>query len=309
MRDDQHIVCFGQCADLLAGGDAAYSADVRADILAGMACHQHLELPQVDGALAGGDGYAHLAGDFGHGIHVVGRHGILKDHRAVRLDGTAKRDRFRQSHAAVDFQHEVEVRADGLTADAHLLHFPLDPAGVEFALSVRGTGGSVAEDLRGRKAHLLQLLILFHQLLTVFGDVHDRSVDTHLIAGLAAQQLVDRHTQSLALDVPQCDVDGRDRAHDDRAAEINRPQEILVEVLDAEGVFANEVIRKFFDGSCRRLQIAPVAGLAQTHDSGIGVDLYEEIVLRKAQLHVRNFHSAFSPVTLLYYRCSRKNLQ
>ena len=73
----------------------------------------------------------------------------------------------------MDFQHEVEVRTDGLTADAHLLHFPLDAAGVEFTLAVRGAGGAVAEDLCGRKAHLLQLLILFRQLLTVFGDVHD----------------------------------------------------------------------------------------------------------------------------------------
>lgn len=133
----------------------------------------------------GGDGHAHLAGDFGHGIHIVRRHGILKDHRAVRLDGTAKGNSLGQGHAAVDFQHEIKIRTDSLTADAHLLHFPLNPAGVEFSLAVRGTGGSIAEDLRGRKAHLLQLLVLFRQLLVVLGQVHDRSVDPHFIAGLA----------------------------------------------------------------------------------------------------------------------------
>ena len=47
--------------------------------------------------------------------------------------------------------------------------------------------------------YLLQLLVLFRQLLVVLGQVHDRSVDPHFIAGLAAQQLVDRHTQSLSL--------------------------------------------------------------------------------------------------------------
>ena len=209
-----------QGTDLLAGGDAAHRADVRADILAGMAGHQHFKLPQVDVALARGDGHPHLAGHLGHGIHVVGRDGVFQDHGAVGLHGAAKGHSLRQGHAAVHFQHEVKVGTDGLAGHPDLFHFPLDAAGVELTFAVRCAGGAVAEDLCSGKAHLLQLLVLRGQLVFILGDVHDRGIDPDFLAGLSAQQLIHGHAQSLALDIPQGDVDGRDGAHD-RAAEVD----------------------------------------------------------------------------------------
>ena len=309
MRDHQNIVRFRQRSDLLAGGNAAHSAYIGADILAGVTGHQDFALPQVDGALAGGDRHPDLACDLGHGIHIVGRNGIFQNHRAVRLDGAAESDCLRQGHAAVDFQNEIKIRADRFTADTHLFHFPLDPAGEELALAVRRACGAVAEDLCCGKAHLLQLLILSRQLVLVLGDVHHRGVDPHLVTGLAAQQLVDGDAQSLALDVPQRNVDGRDRAHNDRTTEIDRTQEVLVEVLDAEGVFPDQVVREFFNGRCSCLQIAPVARFTQTYDTGIGVDLNKEIMLCKAKLYICDFHGAFLLSRYKYYKCCRKNLQ
>ena len=290
MRDDQHIVCLGQSADLFAGGNTAHSTDVRADILAGVAGHQHLKLTQVNGALARGDGHPHLAGYFSHGIHVIRRDGVLQNHGAIGLHGTAKGHRLGQGHTAVHFQHEVKVRADRLAGHADFLHLPLNAAGEELPLAVRRAGGAVAEDLGGRKAHLLQLLVLFGQLLLILGEVHDRGVHPYFFTGLSAQQLIHGHTQGLALDIPQSDIDGRDGTHDDRTAEVDRTQEVLVVILNAERVFANEIGGKFFNGGSRGLQIAPVACFAQTHDACIGIHLHEQVVLGKAKLDVGNFH-------------------
>ena len=128
------------------------------------------------------------------------------------------------------------------------------------------------------------------QLVFIFRNVHHRSIDAHLITGLSAQQLIHGHTQGLALDIPQSDIDGRDGTHDDRTAEVDRTQEILVVILDTERVFANEVGGKFFNGGSRGLQIAPVACFAQAHDARVGIHLHEQIVLGKAELDVCNFH-------------------
>ena len=61
---------------------------------------------QVNGALARGDGHPHLAGYFSHGIHVIGRDGVLQNHGAIGLHGTAKGHCLGQGHTAVHFQHE-----------------------------------------------------------------------------------------------------------------------------------------------------------------------------------------------------------
>ena len=119
--------------------------------------------------------------------------------------------------------------------------------------------GAVAEDLCCGKAHLLQLLILSRQLVLVLGDVHHRGVDPHLVTGLAAQQLVDGTLRALPLMSHSAMSMAEIALIMDRTTEIDRTQEVLVEVLDAEGVFPDQVVREFFNGRCSCLQIAPVA--------------------------------------------------
>ena len=82
----------------------------------------------------------------------------------------------------------------------------------------------------GGKAALLGVHAALHEL---FGGVAvDVVVDTRLVPALAAQQLVERHAEVLAGDVPERDIDGADRPHDRRAAEVKGAVHILPVMLD-----------------------------------------------------------------------------
>jgi len=65
-------------------------------------------------------------------------------------------------------------------------------------------------------------------------------VDQHAVAALAAQQVIDRRIERLALDVPQCHVDGRNRRHLHRSAPpVAAAIKILPDVLGLKGIAAN----------------------------------------------------------------------
>ena len=69
---------------------------------------------------------------------------------------------------------------------------------------------------------------------------HVRVAD-HLVAHQAAEQLVDRDVERLALDVPQRDVDGRERRPGDTVMREEEPADhALPEVLDPHRVFADK---------------------------------------------------------------------
>ena len=60
-------------------------------------------------------------------------------------------------------------------------------------------------------------------------------------AALATEELIDRHTRALALDVPQRHVDAAQRVVEHRpAAPVRRHVRRLVDVLDVVGVAADE---------------------------------------------------------------------
>ena len=105
-------MCFCQCSNLLAGSDAAHSAHIGTDILADMASHQHFALTQVNGTFASSNRHTDFACNFGHSIYIVRRNRVFQNHRTVRLNCTTKSDRLRQCHAAMNFQNEIEIRAD-----------------------------------------------------------------------------------------------------------------------------------------------------------------------------------------------------
>ena len=61
------------------------------------------------------------------------------------------------------------------------------------------------------------------------------------LARLAAHEIVDGHTQTLALDVPQGNIDRRERALHHGSHEVGRAIEELVVVLDVMRVLAEQV--------------------------------------------------------------------
>ena len=67
------------------------------------------------------------------------------------------------------------------------------------------------------------------------------AVDHHPVAGRAAEQLVDRESGDLAIEIPQGHVDGADRGHRHRtAAPVGALVEVLPGVLDPAGIPADQ---------------------------------------------------------------------
>ena len=102
----------------------------------------------------------------------------------------------------------------------------------------------------------------------------DPAVGLHAVAHAAAEQLVDRYTERLALDVPQCLVDPGDGTHQDRAATIETaPVERLPQIVDPRRVLSDQVVRQLMDGRFDRLRASFDDGLSPTDDSLVGVTL------------------------------------
>ena len=116
-----------------------------------------------------------------------------------------------------------------------------------------------------------------HELLPGVAD--DVVVDAGPVAHAASHELVRGHAEVLARDVPKGDVDGAECAHDCRAAEVAGPVHVLPVVLDQEGVLADEVAAELVNGGGGGLEEAPCAGLAVADDTGVGVDLGEQVAV------------------------------
>ena len=102
-------------------------------------------------------------------------------------------------------------------------------------------------------------------------------VDAHPLPRRAAEQLVDRHAQRLALDVPQGHVDAAQGAGEHRAAAIEGVAVDRLPVMDhLARVFAHQVRLDFLDGGRDGRRPALDDRLAQPDDPGIGVHLQEQ---------------------------------
>ena len=144
-----------------------------------------------------------------------------------------------------------------------------------------------------REPGLLGVLDALHQLLGRVAE--DVVVDARLVAHLAAQQLVDRHAEVLAGDVPERDVDRAERAHDPGAAKVARAVHVLPVVLDPQRVFAHQVVRPLLDDGLGRLEIPPGAGFAEPADAGVGVHLDEHVPIDQDRFDSRDLHAAPLP--------------
>ncbi|MNO95535.1 hypothetical protein D3C76_871800 [compost metagenome] len=124
-----------------------------------------------------------------------------------------------------------------------------EPPADRFFRSTRGVGRAVAADPR---------------------------IHADLVPHLATQQVTDRHTQRLALDVPQRLVDTGQGAHVDRAATVEAAAiEHGPDVFDVARVFADQVVGQFFNGGSNRVRAAFDHGLTPAGHAFVGLDLEE----------------------------------
>ena len=124
-----------------------------------------------------------------------------------------------------------------------------------------------------RKAFLLLCQAALHQLLK--GTPGYMGVYPDFISYFAAQQLVYRHTIILSGNVIQRDIDGTQRTHDSRSAEMEAAVHILPVMLNPQRILTDQILAEGFDHLSGGFQKAPVAGFADTGDSLIGIYFYK----------------------------------
>src|SRR3954466_9535325 len=99
------------------------------------------------------------------------------------------------------------------------------------------------------------------------------------VALLAAQQFVNRHTQHLALDVVQSDVDsGNCRLQHAPAFEVLTAIGLLPDPTDLHGIPADQELAIMLDGAGYRHLATAQAALSPTRNALVGLDLDQKLV-------------------------------
>ena len=102
-------------------------------------------------------------------------------------------------------------------------------------------------------------------------------VDADAVAGGATQQLVDRHTEGLAGEVPQRLFDAAQHAGEEWAAAIESVAVHRLPVVDDAGrVLADQVRREFIDALSARERAPFEDRFTQADEAFVGVNFEEE---------------------------------
>ncbi len=98
-----------------------------------------------------------------------------------------------------------------------------------------------------------------------------------------AQEIIDRHAQSFALDVPQRDIDRRDGRHEDALGrEKAAAHEQLPNMFDARRVLADQERLEMFDGTDHRHLASGNPRLTDAVNPLIGVDDHKQEIAASA---------------------------
>ncbi|MCY1368989.1 hypothetical protein D9M69_560030 [compost metagenome] len=123
----------------------------------------------------------------------------------------------------------------------------------------------------------------------------DPGIGADTLAHRAAEQLMHRHAEVLALDVPEGLVDAGDGAHQHRAATVEAAAvHDVPQVLDVARVLADQIVGKLVDGGRHRVRPALYHRLAPAADADIGIDAQEQPARRDQEggeagdLHARD---------------------
>ena len=126
MRDHPGVVRFRQCGDFLGAGDAAAQTHVGAEVLDRVACEQRLELIQAGETFPGRDGDVYVVRHHCHGIETIGPQRVFVEHGCVFFDAAGQRNGFGRGQAAVDFDAQIDLGADGFAQTADVVDGFLD---------------------------------------------------------------------------------------------------------------------------------------------------------------------------------------
>ncbi len=209
--------------------------------------------------------------DLGQHGDVVGLRRLLEEQRLPLGDAVPHLDRRGQIQPPVPLDHQLHVVAPDAAGGGDLLHRGplLGPAHPQPGAAERVPLDRAEPHLDRAGQGLLERVRA--------GDALRRrpvvAIDRDAVAAAAPQQFVDRHAQSLALDVPQRRLDPRDRAAvDDAGAPVAVAGDGPGVMLHRERVLPQQVMR---DRAHRLDHCRPAPldrGVADAADAGIGLD-------------------------------------
>ena len=225
---------FGQGADLAGLGDPAGPGRVDHHDVGGAPLEQRPVLVAGDQLLAGEDGRRRRCLELGDGVDVVGQHHVLEPGRAGTPRPRARSVRRRYVPVAVALEHDLDPVPDRLADPAERLAAPrarsaalMDRPSPRSAYRSNGQiFMAVMPSSSSSWASTSGSLIWAHRSSSGPCPRRARSnprapverpaagvVGRDAVLREPAEQLVDRRPERLAEDVPQRDVDGRDRPH------------------------------------------------------------------------------------------------
>ena len=160
--------------------------------------------------------------------------GVLDEQGAELRQGVAHHDRLGRVELAVQLEDQVDLVAAGLARRGS------HRAGRADELADRQVLVAVYQrvELDGREPFLDGPVDRRADL--VRSPAANKHVQADPVARAAAEQLPDRQLERLALDVPEREIDRRDRRREQVAAERSRAVDEVPEVLDPERVRADE---------------------------------------------------------------------
>lgn len=223
-----HVIHLGHVAVLLGLGDAAGVAQVGLDDVQGAVLDELAEAPAGVAALAGGQRQVAAALDVLKQVGVGGAGGLLIVHNVVGLQSLAQLGSRVGVQQGVYLHDDVQIVASGLPGSCDTVHSQLQvmlavTATVMLALGLGDSGevGLFARDHGGGDLDgviavgdgilrnvivLLRIAQEVHGVVPLDGgpptELQLGSVGTQLLVRLAADELVDRQVQGLAIDVP-----------------------------------------------------------------------------------------------------------
>ena len=275
VRNDADVVRLAQGADADQLGDAADVRQRAADEIEVVVLHQLVEVPPRPPFLARGQRHAGQAAQFRNVLKKrIGLNRILDEIRIELFDHPAAAERVGEGEPLVEVDHEVPARTNAFAGGAAVgLHLAHAFAGV-VAERARRQARSIEPEqppagLHARGGAVAQ---------RVAAAPERRRVTLQIIAVHAAEQLVHRHAQRLAFQIPQRQIERTDRMQPFASGRIvEGAVHVLPQSFDVERVLADEPPGAW-------LQRVARPAFADAGDVGVGLDGDDHVALQQRNL-------------------------
>ncbi len=221
-----------------------------------------------------GEFLAHREGDPSHaaqrrvGFRILGADRLFQEIQRAVGETLAEGADLADAETMVQFHTEADARTERA---AHFdqpgrhLHHPVPRLEGHIALGHVALGHVGRQQANALPALRLHLQGEFDSLRG--GGGADRGESRHEVATLAAEQMVHRDAELLALDVQQRDVDGGDRRAQDAAAfEILAAVHILPQMVGLQRILPDQEVAEMVDRALNGAQPADQSGLAPAED-------------------------------------------